>query len=297
MSAEVVLGKLKLKNPVLLASGTFDKTIIHKIDINRLGGIVTKTVTLKPKVGNPLPHIIKTKYGFINSVGLKNPGIDKYLQEELPFWQKFDTVVIPSIGGEEEKEYIALAKTFNNQPIKAIEVNISCPNVKKGGMAFGKNSKIIFRLIKNIRKNFQKTLIVKLTPNVTDIEEVAKNASMAGADILTIANTYIALDIDSQQKKIKLAKIYGGYSGPAIKPITLALVRKVYQKLKCPIIGSGGIENFQDTLDYILVGASAVTIGSANYLNPMVSIKIIQEFEKYLKTYKIKDISKIRGII
>jgi dihydroorotate dehydrogenase (NAD+) catalytic subunit len=284
------LGKLELKNPVILASGTFDKTIINFINIEKLGGIVTKTITMRPLAGNPLPHIIKTKYGFLNSVGLKNPGLKKYLADELPFWQKFDIVVIPSIGGHSEKEYIDLAKNFQKVNVPAIEVNISCPNVDKGGMAFGTNEKIIKRLIKNIRKNYRRTIIVKLSPNVTDIAALAKIALDSGADIISLTNTFLGLEIDNKKKMPKLFKKVGGYSGPAIKPISLRMVWEVYKELHCPIIGGGGISDFSDALDFIMVGARAVFVGSGMYLDRKLPEKIARGFEKI-------NIDEIQGII
>lgn len=294
---EINLVNLKLKNPVILASGTFDRSITHQIDPNRLGGLITKTVTCQPRQGNPLPHIIKTKYGFLNSVGLKNPGIKRYLKEELPFWQKFHTLIIPSIGGETEQEYLKLAGILQGQDLEAIEINISCPNVEKGGLSFGTNKAVIQRLIKKIRTKFKQTLIVKLTPNVSDITGLAKATLDGGADIISLTNTFLALEIDNKRKKAKLYRKVGGYSGPAIKPISLRMVWEVYKNLRCPIIGGGGIENFNDALDYIMVGATAISIGSANYLDPQISIKIVNGFEKYLKENKMKNLSQIRGII
>lgn len=287
---KIKLGKLNLKNPVLLASGTFDRTITHFINPNNLGGVVTKTITVEPKMGNPLPHIIKTKYGFLNSVGLKNPGIKKYLKDELPFWQKFETEVIPSIGGENEKEYIELAEIFDRQKINAIEVNISCPNIDRGGLAFGTDPKIAGRLTKKIRKVFRKTLILKLSPNVTDINLIAKSVLKEGADVLTIGNTLLGMEIDNKNKKAKLYKKFGGYSGPAIKPIALRTVWQVYQKFKCPIIGCGGICDFDDAVDFIMVGASAVSIGSANYLDRKTAENIAQKFKNF-------DVERNKGII
>lgn len=294
----VQLGKLILKNPLILASGTFDRSIAKKIDINRLGGLVTKTVTLKPQPGNPLPHIIKTKYGWLNSVGLKNPGIKKYLSEELPFWQKFQTQVIPSIGGENQSEYLKLATILNHQKnIPAIEINVSCPNLDRSGMQFGTDIKLLKKLILSIHRQFNREIIVKLAPNVNDIVKLAKVSLEAGADIISLTNTFLAMEIDNSKRKAKLFRKIGGYSGGAIKPIALRMVWQVYQKLKCPIIGGGGIEDFNDFLDYIMVGATAVSIGSANFLEPQISTKILNSYHKYLKENKIKDINKIRGII
>lgn len=290
------LDKLKLKNPVLLASGTFDQTIIKHINVGKLGGLITKTVTLEPRPGNPLPHIIKTKYGWLNSVGLKNPGIKKYLAEELPFWQKYQTVVIPSIGGENFDEYLRLAGIFNSTNVAALEVNISCPNVKNG-LAFGTNRQTVKKLIESLRRQFKRHLIVKLTPNVTDTVEIAQAAIKSGADSLSLCNTFLGLEIDNKQRKAKLYRKIGGYSGPAIKPITLRAVWEVYNDLHCPIIASGGISNFDDALDYVMVGATAIAVGSANFEDPKTSLKIISGFQKYTQERKIKNLSQIRGII
>lgn len=228
---------------------------------------------------------------------MKNPGIKKYLKDEFPFWQKFATETIPSIGGEKESDYINLGEILNDQPINAIEINISCPNINTSGIIFGQDPKIAEKLIKKIHKVFKKNLIVKLSPNVTSITDIAAACLSAGADILSIANTYLGLEIDNKKKKAKLHRKIGGYSGPAIKPISLRMVWEVYKKFHCPIIGGGGIENFDDALDYIMCGASAVAIGSANYQNPKISEKIAVHFEKYFKENKIENLNQIRGII
>ena len=292
----IKLGKLTLKNPVLLASGTFDKSIIHHIDINTLGGLITKTVTLKPREGNPLPHIIKTKYGYLNSVGLKNPGIKEYLSTELPFWQKFDIEIIPNIGGFCDDDYVKLAAIFNKININAIEINVSCPNVEKG-LSYGSDALLLSRLIKKIKKVCPKTIIVKLGSNVADISVLAKTAIGSGADVISLINTVLALEIDSVKKKAKLAKIIGGYSGPAIKPIALRNVWQVYKDHKYAIIGGGGISSFSDALDFVMCGATAISIGSGMYLDRQLPEKIVSGFEKYFLENKIDNIKEIRGII
>ncbi len=297
MSLKVKLAQLELQNPIILASGTFDRTLADKIDISKLGGLVTKTITLEPREGNPLPHIIKTKYGFINSVGLKNPGVKKYLADELPFWQKLNPCVIPSIGGESIEEYIKLADIFESKKIKTIEVNISCPNVDKGGLAFGLDEQVVNSLVKKVCQKFSGILIVKLSPNITDVSSIAKAALDGGADAVSLVNTFLAMEIDNRKRQAKLSRKIGGYSGSAIKPMALRMVWEVYRKLKCPIIGGGGIENFDDALDFLMVGATAIFIGSANYLNPRISIDIIDRLENYVKENKIDSLEKIRGII
>lgn len=271
----VKLGNLKLKNPIILASGTFDRGITKKVDINQLGGIVTKTITLKLRKGNPLPHIFKTRYGWLNSVGLKNVGLEKYLADELPFWQKYDTQIFTSIGGENAREYIKLAKLLNGKTL-SLEVDVSCPNVT--GTPFSFDPKRLKKLIFDIRKKFKGFISVKLSPNVSDIIAPAKAVLIGGADALTIANTYQGLELI--KGKPVFAKIIAGYSGGAIKPLTMKLVWQVRHTLKCPIIASGGVENAQDVLDYLSCGAKAVQIGSANFLNPGISVKIIDELQR-----------------
>lgn len=295
MDLETNLGKLKLKNPVILASGTFNRNITKQIDVNKLGAITTKTITLKPREGNPLPHIIKTEFGWLNSVGLKNVGLEKYLADELPFWQKFDTKIITSIGGETIPEYVKLAKNLNNN-VDAIEVNVSCPNVNSG-MAFGTDPKILKKLISDIRKVYKKTLIIKLSPNVTDITLVARAAIDGGADILTLINCFKGLAINPKTSKSYFDRKIGGYSGPAIKPMALKIVYEVYNQYKYRIIGGGGIYSTQDAIDFLRVGAYAIFIGSASFLDPKISIKIVKELEKYVSDNKIKNIKQIRGII
>lgn len=296
MSTKITLGKLKLKNPVILASGTFDRNITKHVNVENLGAVITKTITLEPREGNPFPHIVKTKFGFLNSVGLKNIGLEKYLSGELPFWQSQKTMVITSIGGNSEAEYIKLAKLLNNK-VKAIEVNVSCPNVDHGGMAFGTDEKILGSLVKKIRKVFKETLIVKLSPNVTDIVLLAKAALDSGADALNIVNTFTGIEIDNKKKTAKIARIVGGYSGPAIKPMALRCVWQVYKATKCDIIGSGGITDFNDALDFVMCGATAINIGSIQYNDPKISEKIVDNFEKYMIENKLKNLNKIKGII
>lgn len=296
MGLEVKIGKLTLKNPVVLASGTFDINITQKIDASKLGAITTKTITLEPREGNPLPHIVKAKYGYLNSVGLKNPGIKEYLREELPFWKKFNTQIITSIGGNSVDEYIKLINILEKSWIETVEINVSCPNVEHG-VAIGTDERLLSDLIKALRKLFSGTLLVKLSPNVTDITKIAKVAMGAKADGLTMTNTFLGMTIDNKAKKPLFHRVTGGYSGPAIKPLALRAVWEVYTKLKCPIVGGGGIENFDDALDFVMCGAGAVFVGSANFSNPQASVEIVTGFKKYFKENKIEDLSEIRGII
>ncbi|MGA2667020.1 MAG: dihydroorotate dehydrogenase [Patescibacteria group bacterium] len=275
MNLNTRIGKLKLKNPIILASGTFDRGITTKIDINKLGGLVTKTITLKPREGNPLPHIFKTRYGWLNSVGLKNMGLKKYLTEELPFWKKYNTQIFTSIGGENTREYIKIAKSLESL-VSSLEVNVSCPNVD--GLFFGADPRKLKNLISAIRKNFKGFIAVKLSPNVSDIILPAKVAMAGGADALIIANTYLGLELI--KSKPVFQQVFAGYSGGAVKPLTMRLVWQTSHVLKCPVIASGGVENTQDVIDYLTAGAKAVQIGSANFLNPKVSVKIVDELRR-----------------
>lgn len=269
----VKLSNLKLKNPVILASGTFDRSLATKIDINQLGGLVTKTITLEPRQGNPLPHIYRTKYGWLNSVGLKNIGLKKYLADELPFWQHYQTEVITSITGANVGEYKLLAKSLKNIT-KTIEIDVSCPNTDR----FSSDIKKMVEITKKVRRFVPGTLIVKLPPDIYNIVPIASSILKAGADVLTIANTYPALELVKSKPVFK--KGIAGYSGGAVKPLTLGMVWQVAKNLKCPIIASGGIENTQDVLDCLSSGAKAVQIGTANFLNPEISVKIIDELKR-----------------
>jgi dihydroorotate dehydrogenase (NAD+) catalytic subunit len=270
---KVKLGKLELKNPVVLASGTFDRSITQKIDVNKLGALVTKTITLSPRQGNPLPHIFKTKYGWLNSVGLKNVGLKKYLADELPFWQKYQTEIITSIAGKNPNEYLSLAKSLKNV-VKTIEVDVSCPNTEN----FSTDIVKMARITKKVRQVFSGILIVKLPPDIYNIVNISSAILKAGADALTIANTYPGLELN--KRKPVFQKGIAGYSGGAIKPLTLGMIWQVWKELRCPIIASGGIKNIQDVLDYLNSGAKAVQIGTANFLNPNISVKIIDELQR-----------------
>ncbi len=291
------LGKLKLKNPVLVASGTFGygEEYAELINLNKLGGIITKAVTLKPKEGNPPPRLAETPSGLLNAIGLQNPGIEVFIQEKLPFLRKFDTKIIVNIAGEEEKEYLQLTERLSRtKGIDALEVNISCPNVEKGGLAFGTDPEVIYSLIKELRKTTDLPLIVKLTPNVADIREIAKAAEEGGADILSLINTVLAIAIDVDAQRPKLSNTVGGLSGPAIRPIAVRMVWETFQTVNIPIIGMGGIMKPEDALEFILAGASAVAIGTANFVDPQTPLKVIEGIREYLIK---KRIDNFKGLI
>ena len=292
------LGKINLKNPVLVASGTFGfgEEYHSLIDLNKLGGIITKTVTFKPLPGNPPPRLAETSAGLLNSIGLENPGVDRFISEKLPFLQKIESFIVVSIGGESEEEYCMVAKKLSQaQGIDALEINVSCPNVKQGGYILGKSAKNVFGIVNKLKNVTSLPLIVKLTPEVSDIVEIAEAALQAGAEAISLINTLPGMTIDVNTWRPKLGGITGGLSGPAIKPVAVKTVWEVYQKLKCPIVGMGGIMNFEDALEFVLAGASAIAVGTANLIDPQISIDIIEKLERYLVKQKIKKFSFLIG--
>ncbi|NQU17163.1 MAG: dihydroorotate dehydrogenase [Candidatus Saganbacteria bacterium] len=292
------LAGIKLKNPVMVASGTFGygKEYSELVNINKLGAIVTKSITVKPRIGNRPPRICETPAGMLNSIGLQNEGLKKFTEEALPFLEKFDTPLIVSIAGETAKEFIKLAKTLSKFPIvKALEINISCPNVEKGGMLFGCAPEGTEEVVKTVRQATNLPLIVKLSPNVTDIRVIAQKAEQAGANALSLINTLLGMSININTMKPRLGNIKGGLSGPAIRPVAVRMAWEVAQVVKIPIIGIGGIMNAQDAIEFFLAGASAVQIGTANFVDPNASIKIINGIKKYLEEKKLSNIKEIIG--
>ena len=297
----VEIAGIKLKNPVMTASGTFGygQEYAPFVDLNRLGAMVLKGITLKLKMGNPPPRIIETPSGMLNAIGLQNVGLEALIKEKLPYLKKFNTPVIINISGDTIEEYVELARRLGEVSedvgIAGLEVNISCPNVKKGGMAWGTDAKATYKIINSIRKATSLPLIVKLTPNVTDIKTIAQAAEEAGADALSLINTLVGMAVDIDSRKPKLANVSGGLSGPALKPVALWLVWQVFQTVNIPVIGIGGIIKVEDALEFIIVGARAIEIGTANFVNPRVTVEIIEGIEKYLIENNIKDINELVG--
>ena len=294
----VTIGKLALKNPVMVSSGTFGfgEEFEDFIDLNQLGAVISKGISLKPMVGNPPPRIFETEGGLINSIGLQNPGFQEFLKSKLPYYRHFKTRLIINFFGNTQKEYIELARRFDGIPgISGLEMNISCPNVKRGGVVFGVDPQMAFHLVRSVRKATTLTLIVKLSPNVTDIALMAKSAEEGGADAVSLVNTFRAMAINIHSKKPELGNIMGGLSGPAIKPIGLRVVWEVHQAVKVPIIGVGGIMKAEDAIEFILAGASAIQMGTANLINPRAGIQVIQGIRKYLLRNKIDRIQKLVG--
>jgi len=298
---EVEIAGIKLKNPVMTASGTFGygEEFSPFIDLDKLGAIVLKGITLKPKMGNPPPRVIETPSGMLNTIGLQNVGVEMLIKEKLPYLQKFNTPVIINVSGDTVEEYVELVRRLGEiseeMGVAGLEVNISCPNVKKGGMVWGTDAHSTYELINSIRKATSLPLIVKLTPNVTDIKTIAQAAEEAGADALSLINTLVGMVVDIDSHKPKLANVSGGLSGPAVKPVALWLVWQVFQTVNIPVIGIGGIIKVGDALEFIIAGARAIEIGTANFVNPRVTIEIIEGIEKYLIENNIKDINELVG--
>ena len=295
----MTIGKLKLKNPVMVASGTFGFGEEYEdfIELDRLGAIIPKGISLKPMVGNLPPRIFETEGGILNSIGLQNPGFHEFIEEKLPFLTRIRTHLIINFFGNTQKEYIELAGRFNEVPgISGLEMNISCPNVKQGGIPFCSDPRMTYRLVQAVRKSTQLPLIVKLSPNVTEIDSLAKIAEEGGADAVSLVNTFKAMAINIRSRKPELGNIIGGLSGPAIKPIALRMVWEVSQRVKIPVIGMGGIVKAEDAIEFILAGASAIQIGTANLVNPQTSTEVIQGIKKYLTDNKIHHVRRLIGL-
>ncbi len=292
------IGKLKFKNPVLTASGTFGYGLVMNdmFDISHLGGIITKSVTIKPRGGNAAPRILETSCGMLNSIGLENGGVENLLKEILPKIRRFKTNIIVSIAGSTVGEYGKLAEILDRH-VDAIEVNISCPNVKSGGMSFGQEVSSTKRVVKRVKKKTSVPVIVKLTPNVTRIEDIAKVSEDNGADAVSLVNTYKGFSIDIYKRKSKLGGFTGGLSGPAIKPLALYAVWKVAGNVNIPVIGCGGIMDSNDALEFFMAGASLIEVGSASFLKPDASLKILKGIRRFLEKEKIKGIKDIVGVL
>jgi dihydroorotate dehydrogenase (NAD+) catalytic subunit len=295
----VKIGNIKLKNPVMVASGTFGFGEEYEdfLDLNQLGAIIPKGISLKPMMGNPPPRIFETEGGVINSIGLQNPGFRDLIRNKLPYYRNIKTHLIINFFGNTQREYIELAKRFDEVPgISGLEMNISCPNVKRGGMVFGSDPKMAHHLVCEVRKATRLTLIVKLSPNVTDIASIAKGVEDGGADAVSLINTFRAMAVNIHSRKAELGNIIGGLSGPSIKPIALRMIWEAGQAVKIPVIGMGGIMKAEDAIEFILVGASAVQIGSANLVNPRTAIEVIDGIEKYLIKNRINHVRKLTGL-
>lgn len=294
----VDIAGIKMKNPVLTASGCYGygREYNELYDISRLGGIMTKGTTLEPKLGNPTPRLAETPAGMLNSIGLQNPGVEKVILEEIPWLRQFDVATIINISGYSINEFEDLAAHLDGvEGVAGLELNISCPNVKGGGMAFGTDPQTAAQVVKRVRTKTKLPLIVKLSPNVTEITDIAKAVESAGADALSLINTLLGMVIDIKKRKPVLANVMGGLSGPAVKPVAVRMVYQVYKAVEIPIIGMGGIINFQDAVEFMLAGASAVAIGAGNFWDPFTPLKVIEGLEEWLLQEGVQDIKEIVG--
>ena len=297
MNTKVNLAGIEMKNPVTVASGTFGygREYSQFFDLNKLGGIITKGTSLKPKSGNKPPRVSETASGMLNSIGLQNPGVEYFAENDLPFLRKFDTAIIVNACGSTVEEYVELCKILNTLDIDCVELKLSCPNVKAGCMAFGNTYDGVKMVTSEVRKVLDKPLIVKLTPNVTDIASIAKAVEDAGADGVSLINTLLGMKIDINTKKPVLANNTGGLSGPAIKPVAVRMVYQVAQAVNIPILGMGGIVNGDDAIEFMLAGATAISIGAGNFVDPYTSVNTVKGIEEYMEKNKIEDINEIVG--
>ncbi|MEJ6951656.1 dihydroorotate dehydrogenase [Natronospora cellulosivora (SeqCode)] len=295
----VDLAGLQLKNPLITASGTcgFAVELNEYIDIERLGAVTVKGITVDPRDGNPVPRIAETPSGILNSIGLENPGVDKFISEKLPELKDYELPIIVNISGHSLDDFACLAsKLAPCDGIAALEVNVSCPNIEGGGMAFGTDSELIYKVGKIVRKEYDGKIIVKLSPNVTDIVEMACAAEESGADIISLINTLLGMKIDTRQRKPALANVFGGLSGPAVKPVALRMVYQVAQKVDIPIIGMGGIMTANDALEFLMAGATAVSVGTGTMVDPEILMEIIDGLEEYMRDNSIDSLDQIIGI-
>ena len=299
MNTKINFAGIEMKNPVTVAAGTFGygREYSNFFDLGKLGAIITKGTSLKPKSGNKPPRVYETPSGMLNSVGLQNPGVEFFASNDLPFLRKFDTKIIVNACGSSVEEYVELCKILNTLDIDGVELNLSCPNVKEGCMAFGNTYEDVKKVTSEVRKVLDKPLIVKLTPNVTDIASIAKGAEDGGADAVSLINTFLAMKIDINTRKPVLANVTGGLSGPAIRPIAVRMVYEVSKAVNIPIMGLGGIMSGEDAIEFMLAGATAISIGVGNFVDPYTSLKTIEGIENYMKKYNIENVTDIVGVV
>ena len=299
MNTTVNLAGVELKNPVMTASGTFGSGEEYSefVDLNRLGAVVTKGVANVPWPGNPTPRIAETYGGMMNAIGLQNPGIDVFCERDIPFLKKYDTKIIVNVCGKTTEEYCEVVERLADEPVDLLEINISCPNVKEGGIAFGQNPKAVEEITREVKRRAKQPVIMKLSPNVTDITETAKAAEAGGADVLSLINTLTGMKIDIHRQAFALANKTGGVSGPAVKPIAVRMVYQVANAVKVPVIGMGGITTYEDAVEFILAGATAVSVGTANFFNPTAIVEIVEGIERYMEKYHFENISEMVGVV
>ena len=299
MDMSVNIAGVEFKNPVMEASGTFGSGMEYSefVDLNRLGAVVTKGVANVPWPGNPTPRIAETYGGMINAVGLQNPGFDVFAKRDIPYLKQFDTKIIVNVCGKTTEDYIDVVEKLSDQPVDMLEINISCPNVKEGGIAFGQDPKAVEAITREVKRHARQPVIMKLSPNVTDITVMAKAAEAGGADVLSLINTITGMKIDIHKRAFAVANKTGGLSGPAIKPVAVRMVYQVANAVKLPIIGMGGIMCADDAIEFMMAGATAVSVGTANFHNPYATQEIVEGMEAYMKKYQVEDINSLIGIV
>ena len=295
----VTLAGVELKNPVMTASGTFGSGAEYSdfVDLNRLGAVVTKGVTNVPWPGNPTPRVTETASGMLNAIGLQNPGIDLFCKRDIPFLKQYDTKIVVNVCGKSTEDYCEVVERLADEPVDLLEINVSCPNVKEGGIAFGQNPKALEAITKEVKKYAKQPIIMKLSPNVTDITEMARAAEAGGADILSLINTLTGMKIDIYRRAFALANKTGGMSGPAVKPVAVRMVYQVAQAVSLPIIGMGGIATAEDALEFIMAGATAVSVGTANFFNPYATVEIAEGIENFMREQHVEDIHELIGAV
>ncbi len=298
-STRVTLAGVELKNPVMTASGTFGSGTEYSefYDLSALGAVVTKGVANVPWPGNPTPRIAETRGGMLNAIGLQNPGVDVLIERDLPFLKQYDTRVIVNVCGRTVEDYCEVAERLSEEPVDLLEINVSCPNVKEGGIAFGQNPKALESITREVKKHARQPIILKLSPNVTDITEMAKAAEAGGADVLSLINTITGMKIDIHRRIFAIANKTGGMSGPAVKPVAVRMVYQTAQAVKLPIVGMGGICTFEDAMEFILAGATAVAVGTANFANPYAAKEVAEGIERYLEEAHVEDIRELIGAV
>lgn len=299
MNTSVNIAGVEWKNPVTVASGTFGSGAEYSefTDLNKLGAVTTKGVANVPWAGNPTPRVAEVYGGMLNAVGLQNPGIELFCKRDIPFLKQYDTKIIVNVCGYSTEEYVEVVKRLANEPVDLLEINISCPNVKEGGIAFGQDPKAVEAITREMKKYAKQPIIMKLSPNVTDITEMARAAEAGGADALSLINTITGMKIDVNRRKFVLANKTGGMSGPAIHPVAVRMVYQTAQAVNIPIIGMGGIMTAEDAIEMILAGATAISVGTANFVNPGVTMGIVDGIEEYMKKYHVNDIKELIGAV
>jgi dihydroorotate dehydrogenase (NAD+) catalytic subunit len=299
LNTKINIAGVEFKNPVMTASGTFGSGMEYSefVDLNSLGAVVTKGVANVPWEGNPTPRVCETYGGMLNAIGLQNPGIDVFIERDIPFLKQFDTKIIVNVCGRTVADYVEVVEKLADQPVDMLEINVSCPNVKHGGIAFGQDPNCLFDITKEIKAKAKQPIIMKLSPNVTDITEMAKAAEAAGSDALSLINTITGMKIDIHRRTFALANKTGGLSGPAIKPVAVRMVYQVANAVKIPIIGMGGVSNADDVIEFMLAGATGVAVGAMNFVNPYTTAETVKGIEAYMKQYNIENLSDIIGSV